>query len=163
MLHAAQCWVYFLGSIVNGCCSSPMEKKSQNVSMPLWPLGWLWKIHFFSSETAAKVNFGIMYNVGVAPLGSDLRFLLSGSTLDFSCIRQLILSPNAEFLTPESLRSCWKCHFTAEKILILTKVDFSSINQSTNESLRLIDWFCTFPGKLPYGYNFWKNAKSDST
>ena len=27
----------------------------------------------------------------------------------------------------------------------------------------LIDWFCTFPGKLPYGYNFRVNAKSDST
>ena len=26
----------------------------------------------------------------------------------------------------------------------------------------LIDWFCTFPGKLPYGYNSRVNAKSDS-
>ena len=27
----------------------------------------------------------------------------------------------------------------------------------------LIDWFCTLPGKLPYGYNTRVNAKSDST
>ena len=32
-----------------------------------------------------------------------------------------------------------------------------------NESLRLIDWFCTFSGKLPYGYDSRVNAKSDST
>ena len=31
-----------------------------------------------------------------------------------------------------------------------------------NGSLRLIDWFCTFPGKLPYGYNSQANAKSGS-
>ena len=37
-----------------------------------------------------------------------------------------------------------------------------SINRKAySESLRLIDWFCTFPGKLPYGYNF--RVKSDST
>ena len=38
------------------------------------------------------------------------------------------------------------------------KVNLSSINQSTEKFTMkvyawLIDWFCTFPGKLPYGYN----------
>ena len=42
------------------------------------------------------------------------------------------------------------------------KVDLPSIKQSTYESLRLIDWFCTFPGKLPYGYNSRVDPKSDS-
>ena len=42
------------------------------------------------------------------------------------------------------------------------------VNQAINrkvydESLRLIDWFCTFPGKLPYGYNSRVNAERDST
>ena len=42
----------------------------------------------------------------------------------------------------------------------------NSINQSSQSDykgyhrrLRLIDWFCTFPGKLPYGYNSRVNAK----
>ena len=48
------------------------------------------------------------------------------------------------------------------------KVNLSSTNQSINrklydESPRLIDWFCTSLGKLPYGYSSRVNAKSDST
>ena len=36
-----------------------------------------------------------------------------------------------------------------------------SINQLKvyNEGLRLIDWFCSFPGKMPYGCNSRVNAK----
>ena len=37
------------------------------------------------------------------------------------------------------------------------------ITKGYNESLRLIDCFCTCPGKLPYGYNSPVDAKSDST
>ena len=33
------------------------------------------------------------------------------------------------------------------------------ITKVYNERLRLIDWFCTLPGKLPYGYNSRAKAK----
>ena len=40
-----------------------------------------------------------------------------------------------------------------------------TVNQEINRKgyAWLIDWFCTFPGKWPYGYNSRVNAENDST